>query len=407
MEKQPSTCPYCNAIQPAEVLHQARICCFRCGETFANPLGEGITSATLESGADLPATNPPKSNRLVGLAVIGLMVLMALGGLGFALITWNQRQSRHPKSPVELQAARPNVPADLPALGYLPVDCQFVAGVHVAEMLKDPTGSKILEEPLPGLLGTALRAVEKRTGFALADIDHAVFGIASDGIIPQLTAVVRTRRSYDLQEIARAVQSKPLRHHDRPLFRIQFQPAGGGYLWCADEFTLVMVLRPDAVKIEDMDRIPATPRKASEGLSESLRELLETRLRNGVLWLAGYVKDPAPIQTLAGLTRLSKSDAALLTNIKSVALAVVLEEDVTLMGALEGRDAARTAALESHLTKLDFPGSKSRKIIGPPPKSTGPEARWVSLQVRSDPAGIRKTLEAGNLVLPRLFSRKP
>ena len=125
------------------------------------------------------------------------------------------------------------------------------------------------------------------------------------------------------------------------------------------------------------------------------------------MWLAGHVKDPAPIQTLAGLTRLSKSDAALLTNIKSVALAVVLEEDVTLMGALEGRDAARTAALESYLTKLDFPGSKSRKIIGPPPKSTGPEARWVSLQVRSDPAGIRKTLEAGNLVLPRLFSRKP
>jgi hypothetical protein len=401
MENQPSTCPFCNALQPTEVLRQTRIRCFRCGETFVNRLAESVTSAPPRPDTNLTTTNPSKSNRLVAIGILGVMVLMALGGLGFALITWKQRQSRHPKSPVELQAVRPHVPADLPALGYLPVDCQFVVGIHVAELLRDPTGAKILEEPLPALLDAGLHAVEHRTGFSLVDIDHIVFGIAMDGIIPQMTAVVRTRRPYHLEEIAKAVEAKPLRHHNLPLFRIKLQPAGGGYLWCADEVTLVMVLRPDAVKIEDMDRIPATPRKASEGLPGPLREMLETRLRNGVLWLAGHVQDSKPFQTLAGLTRRSKSDADLLAKIKSAALAVVMEDDVTLIGALECRDAEGTAELEAFLNKLDFPGSKSRKIIGPPPKSVGQEARWVSLQIRCDPAGIRDSLEVTNLPWPR------
>jgi hypothetical protein len=37
----------------------------------------------------------------------------------------------------------------------------------------------------------------------------------------------------------------------------------------------------------------------------------------------------------------------------------------------------------------------------PPPKADGPEARWVNLQVRSDPAGMRRILEAGTLTMPR------
>ena len=413
METQP-TCPYCNALVPAETLQYTRIRCSRCGETFANSW-TGIQSGpphttgnrwseAIQSGPPKAAAStdsPRRSNRLVGIVIIGVMGLVALGALAFALNTWGLRESRHPRTPVELQAARPHMPADLPALGYLPVDCQIVAGVHVAELRKDPVGVQLLEPPLPGLLGVGLHALEKRTGFKLDDIDHAVFGITMDGIIPQLTAVVRIRRSYTLEEVARAVQAKPLRHHNLPLFRIKLEPVGGGYLWCADEFTLVMVLRPDAAKIEDMDKIPAKPRKASDGLSEPLREMLESRLKNGVIWLTGHIQDPEPIQTLAGLTRLSKTDAALLVKIQTFALGIQLQDDLTLLGALECRDHDAAVALEKHLAKLDFPGARSHKVIGPPPNADGPEARWVNLQIRSDPAGMRRMLEAGTLTIPR------
>ena len=404
METQP-TCPYCNALVPPENLRDSRIRCFRCGETFANRWGEGIQSGPPGpgNGQDLI----PRSNRSIGIAIIAVMGLVALAGLGFALKTWGLRESRHPKSPVELQPARPHIPGDLPALGYLPTDCQIVAGANLAEMRKDRAGVQLLEPRLPGLLGVGFNAVEKRTGFKLNDIDHAVFGIAFDGIIPQLTVVVRTGRKYTLEEIARAVHGKPLRHHNLPLFRIKLDPVGGGYLWCADEYTLVMVLRPDAAKIEDMDKIPAKPRKASEGLSEPLQDILENRLRFGVIWLAGHIPDQQPIQTLAGLTRLPKSDIDLLTKIKSFALGISLQDDATLAGGLECRDPPAAAALETYLTKLEFPGVKSRKVVGPPPKAAGPEARWVNLQIRTDPAAMRKVLEAFNGVVPRVFSRKP
>jgi hypothetical protein len=417
MDTQP-TCPYCNALVPADALANSRIRCSRCGESFANSWSDAIKEGPPEIGAErwkegiqsgLPTTESPpqRSNRSLGILIVGVMVVVALGALGFALKTWGERESRHPKTAVELQAARARVPADLPALGYLPVDCQIVAGVHLADMRKDPAGKKLLEPPLPGLLNVGLAALEKRTGFQVDDIDHAVFGIALDGIIPQLTAVVRTRRSYTLEEVARAVHGKPLRHHNLPLFRIKLEPVGGGYLWCADEFTLVLVLRPDAAKIEDMDRIPAKPRKGSAGLAEPLRGVLESLMKNDVIWLAGYIQDPAPIQTLAGLTRLPKTDTDLLTKIQSFAVGIMLEEDVTLLGSLECRDPAAAMALEKHLAKLDFPGSKSTKVIGPPPKADGPEARGVSLQIRTDPAGMRRMLEAGKVMMLGLNLRKP
>lgn len=412
MQTQP-TCPYCNALVPPEALGSSRIRCSRCGESFANSWGEGIKSGPpengtdrwnegIQSGAPITESQPRRTNRSIAILVIAVMLLVAAGALGFAIHTLNQRQSRHPKTAVELRAARPHVPADLPALGYLPVDCQIIAGVHLAEMQKDIAGSKLLEPQLPGILNVGLGMLEKRTGFKIGDIDHAVFGVAMDGIIPQLTAVVRTRRSYTLEEVARAVQSKPLRHHNLPLFRIKLEPVGGGYLWCADEFTLVLVLRPDAAKIEDMDRIPARPRKGSEGLPEPIPDVLEARLKNSAVWLAGHIPDPKPIQALAGFTRLPKADVSLVAKIQTFSLGVVLQEDVTLLGDLECRDPVSAHAVEKYLLKLDFPGSKSHKVFGPPAKAKGPEAHWVSLQVRADPEGMRQMLAAGALWMPGL-----
>src|SRR5262249_18320079 len=157
----------CNALVPAETLQYTRIRCSRCGESFANSwtgiqsgppnMAELRGSAGAQERALPPRSALPRS-RALALGIVGVMALVALRALGLSLTPWGLRESRHPKTPVELQAARPHMPADLPALGYLPVDCQIIAGVHVAELRKDPVGAQLLEPPLPGLLGVGLHA---------------------------------------------------------------------------------------------------------------------------------------------------------------------------------------------------------------------------------------------------------
>src|SRR6516225_5300835 len=89
METQP-TCPYCNALVPAETLQYTRIRCSRCGETFANSWtgiqsgpphttgnrwSEGIQSGPPKAAAS--TDSPRRSNRLVGIVIIGVMGLVA------------------------------------------------------------------------------------------------------------------------------------------------------------------------------------------------------------------------------------------------------------------------------------------------------------------------------------------
>src|SRR4051794_454420 len=104
MTSNPVSCPYCNAYVtvPAGTAAGQRVSCPRCGEAFAYrgaAVGKG-TPATPASAAYAASpdtgsqpsfagasyvTQPRWSNRAIAFLVLGVMVLMAVGGLTFAL----------------------------------------------------------------------------------------------------------------------------------------------------------------------------------------------------------------------------------------------------------------------------------------------------------------------------------
>src|SRR5260370_35035559 len=99
------TCPYCNTYVQAphkgSVALDRRVACPRCGEVFTppsdwyegqpQPMGsnpEAIMGDTPVS----PMEKPRGRNRLVGLALLGLMAVMAGPALTYALLTTDLRR---------------------------------------------------------------------------------------------------------------------------------------------------------------------------------------------------------------------------------------------------------------------------------------------------------------------------
>src|SRR5262245_14328709 len=100
------TCPYCNAQVPLSAPAPAgqRLTCPRCGETFV--LREAFSPDAIQAvpGVEVPRAAPvpaelPSSrnragvNRRVAAVVLGVMACLALAGLGFALVTQQQRRA--------------------------------------------------------------------------------------------------------------------------------------------------------------------------------------------------------------------------------------------------------------------------------------------------------------------------
>jgi len=337
---------------------------------------------------EVPSPNSTRPTGRTAGIILGIMFGMALVGALLALSTWKLRESRHPKLLPGLTERRNYAPADVPALGYLPADTNVAAGIHVADILRDKTGAKLLEPPLPGLLGQALGIVEQRTRIKLDAIDHVVLGTTLKDEVPQLTIVVQTRLPYSPAALGRLYPQKPIPQHKQPMFRIKLEPVGGGFLWCADPRTLVMILRPDAAKIEDMDRIPATPR--TEGLPEPLRNVLKKCLRGCVLWVAGDLDDTRFLDLVAPFTHLPPKELELAKGIRSLAVGVLLQEDVTVIGALQARDNKMASEAKEYLEGLTWNGIRSKKVVAGPAK--GPERNWVNFQVRAEPQRIREML---------------
>jgi hypothetical protein len=389
-------CPYCNAPVPRDVIVEgSRVRCPRCGEAIP---GDWAAPGTTNGTPSPPAPSasiaefspgPRRSNRKAAGIILGIMFGMAILGGVFALSTWKLRESRHPKPLVGLGGPRSYEPAELPGLGYLPVDTNVAAGIHVADILRDKLGTKLLESPLPGPLGRALTLVEGRTGVKLETIDHIVLGTTLKDEVPQLTIVVRA--PYSLDALRRLYPQKPIPQHKQPLFRVKLEPVGGGYVWCADPRTLVVILRPDAAKIEDMDRIPATPRKGDEGLPEPLRELLEKRLRQSVLWLAGDLNGIPFFDSLNTFVRMPPKELELIKSVRSFCTGMLLQEDLTMIGAVKTRDNQSAREWKDYLEALRWPGVKSKKLLEPP--QDGPESRWLNVQIRAEPSTFRDILD--------------
>jgi hypothetical protein len=289
-----------------------------------------------------------RQNYAIAVFVLGNMACVALMAIPFALATKEARRENDPKGlPPEPKAAAVQ-PTVLPwaVLGYLPEDCNVMAGIQVADLQQQPIGAKLLArdgnvgEPLPQLLGLLLGPVELYTGLKVEDVDHLVLGTRLDDTLPVLTIVARTKKSYDAAGVAKAqAPVVPVKHLGRELY--QFKPKlGSGMLFEADAQTLIIVIRLDAITEPDKQFLTTTPRI---GFEASPRSFWPTRwmgpepwLDTGTClwWAANEIQRPELAAMLLPFGRKDADLAKELASARSILLGLRLQQDATLWGAL-------------------------------------------------------------------------
>src|SRR5262249_20700652 len=145
-------------------------------------------------------------NRAVLRILFLIMGGMAAAGLAFALWTQHERRKRDATGPTPVVVTPP---LELSSLRYLPGDVDTILGIHVAEILEDPTGRVLLTQlPLP--VGNAgFDIIEQWTGLSLEEMDHLVLGLrVEEHILPRVTLVVQTRRPMDTKKVVAALKAK-------------------------------------------------------------------------------------------------------------------------------------------------------------------------------------------------------
>lgn len=361
----------------------------------------------------------PHSNRAVAGFVLGNMVCIALLILPFALGTTNFRRRNDPQpvpplpEPVaKKNATEPVAPGQLPALGYLPDNCNVVAGIHVAELYQLPIGAELFGKrntevpgetvPAPWLIDQGLGRVELWTGLKAEAIDHIVFGLRVDGKLPHLTIVVRTRKPYDPALVA-AKQGKtvPLtlfRKND--LYQFRTPPIGNGILWLANEQTLVLVWRLDAMTDQDRLALKAEPRQGADAPPPLVRKVLAERLRAGTLiwWAAVDLEQPELVASLLPAAGKNEELAKLLKKVHTLTAGLRLQkEDAAVLANVECPDVATARRMAELLQQLAIPGLSKPTVSGPAPDGSD---TWVLLQMRGSPEAVVQALQP-----VRLFAR--
>lgn len=398
-----ATCPYCNAPLPAPataLATMARPPCPRCGEPVPAALwpapsgqfaaGQPPIAPTAAAAPD-PALGPRK--RRTALVVFGVMAVMAVVALAFALKTVATRRQRDPFPREKLPEIATRRPGALPALGYLPPRAAAVAGVHVAELLRSDAGKALLAEPRPPLIEKGLRPVLGKAGLALEQVDHAVAAFV-DEPTPHLVVAVVTRLPYDLKKVAAAVEPRrSLLHQQKPLYEFALHPLGEGLLWAIEDHTLIFLLRLDAPKVEQLSDIPMTPRPPAEALPANLKRLIDERRLDpeSKVWAVG---DVTKAPNVSGLLAAALPKAwQPLGRVKRFALGVVPREPLTFAGALETGDAKASTALRTWLEALAPAEGRTLRVEAPPPEAP-PAAQWVTFQLRTSAAQARVLLGA-------------
>jgi hypothetical protein len=293
------------------------------------------------------------------------MLLMALTGLTFALLTQHvrrehdralPRRSRRPALPPVRptpESTQLHAPAQLAALGYLPPRTGVVAGLHVQEILTSPAGKELRARPIKfGNFELRLDSLRDWIGLDVEDVDYVVLGVVlgdqgEADLTPPTHLVVRTRRPFSPNQVRAALKAGQAREVKAPGGdkRTLYSAKVRGLpmtLWLPDHSTIVLGL---ASELEDV------PARASEGidhLGAELRLLIEKRLSPGmVLWAAGHADDwkktwlptlLAPFRAVPVLGRLEQ--------VKSFAIGLIPDNPIKLQGAFRCAGDAQAKQIE-------------------------------------------------------------
>ena len=388
-------CPFCNAALSADQLQQttsAKSICPRCGESIPGQLLPTSGSFAAPTQATV-AAKAPWSNRRIGLTIFVGMLLMALGGLILALVTWEgRRKNDYRGQSVTVPPPSVQAPTEWAGLGYLPPEVDVAAGLQLAELSKDNLGKSLLAPPRAALLDSLLLSVETWTKLTARDIDHIVLGTEIKDKLPQLTVVIRTLEPVKVGERMKATPATD--HRGKPLYHFKLA-VGDGMLWSPEPRTLVLLLRLDALKTADLETIPLEPRKGAEAAPVALRKLFaDGRIhKQSLAWAAGNLARPDVLKDWLAVAPWRLGDPLILTNMQAFAWSLVSQEDLALDCYFRGTNADSTRLLQKQLDAVRFPSAKSVKVAGPPSNGSGDDALWISLQIRGDSQMIRDVLE--------------
>ena len=306
----PLTCPFCNAVVPpmSGLTVGQRIACPRCGEVFAvSHVPEGQVAPSIAQMPELvgEAPKPVRANRILGGAVLGVMLVMAGIGLAYALATVQMRREHDRALPRKqrkpwLLGNKPGdeeiavSPAQLVGLRYLPASTGFVVGLHVEELLDGTLGKDLQAKSWKiGSTEVSLGSVKEWTGLAAEEIDHIVVGVdvrdldARD-LTPPVHIAIHARRSDGANRMRVALKATGGRKEktpeggDRMLYAVNIKGVPMR-LWAADERTVVIGV------FTNLERVPGKPTADINHLPREMRETIEKRLAAGVpFWAAGH-----------------------------------------------------------------------------------------------------------------------
>jgi phage FluMu protein Com len=424
MSVQTLTCPYCNAAFARQASWSAgqRIICPRCGDSFPLRLEESLTGrprspqpSSTAITAEAPAAEvslPARwSNRLIGGVVLGVMLLMAGGGLAFMLLTQEQRRaydtSRPPRRPGKQRPVpeEDNVPLvasvapdKLAALGYLPSGVNFLFAVRLPELLAGPAGERLMRDPIQ-LAETRFRLenLPKWLGFRPDEIDHFVFAARVDNTVPPpFYVVLRTAAPYAAEPLRQRLKGTRVASLSKKTlfsFRIP-RPDIPLHAWCADERTVVLALFAD-----QLEQLPSKPVDDLQQLPQELRTLLKQRREPAApAWIAGHSpREWSKTSAAMFLGRMKKEDADKLAYLRTLGVFIVPivpaeppaeqqndKDELVVKGVFACTDESAARGLEEHF----------RTLRGPDPDfKTALDGPWLSLQFHTSPDFLARWLK--------------
>jgi hypothetical protein len=341
-----------------------------------------------------------RSNWHVAAVVVGIMGTMAAIGLGYALVTVkDRRKNDHPTSTSQIVAV---APAKLAALAYLPGNSNVIAGLHIGELLDNPSTQDLLPR---------LQNLEQWTGLQMTDLDHVALGVR---MVDQLRIilVVQTRQPYDPERVRVALQSTSrIERGPRTLYRVPLgQLPVQGLLWCAGERTLVFSLNP-----EGLDDVPHPPVPGTDRFSSGLEELLTERMKAGTpVWVVGQARDWGNLQTLLALVGLSvgpggftKEARAVLSQVRAFGTWLQVGADATWQLEIEAKDPTGARELEHYLLGHGLEPGKPLALFAHQPQAEPlaqelgqtldwhQHERWVTVHAKASLGAVRQAVASG------------
>ena len=345
---------------------------------------------------------PRPSKSTVRGVVLGVMAVMAIVSLTFALKTVDYRRARDPRLP---QATQPDAviqalpPAEWPALGWLPPDTGVVLGLHVAAAQQGPVSGEVLRKLRVGANPVGAAELENWTGLQFEEIDHAALGFkVEQRLIPPFVLVVQTRRPFDLAKVRSTLKAERSSEVGKKTV-YHFTPRGSKLsfdvmLWPAAANTLIVCMTR-----ADLESIPAAPRAGADHLPTTLQSLLKERVDAGAqFWLVGHVAQWDSLGTLLS-TFLTKDALLTLAKVRSFAFSVQIDPGAKLRGAVAASDAAALDQLAQQWAELKLPEGNVPKEFAPVFQELSASYRcevrdgWLTLDAQVKPETIKQAVQ--------------